>query len=82
MTSFLSTFVNKVDRKGRVSVPAPFRAAARVGRSRRPVTDVPDEWSSPADAGTEPGLQAVWRILLFEGFYFADTRPAQDRVSY
>ena len=26
MTSFLSTFVNKVDRKGRVSVPAPFRA--------------------------------------------------------
>ena len=26
MTSFLSTFVNKVDRKGRVSVPAPFRS--------------------------------------------------------
>ncbi len=24
---FLSTFVNKVDRKGRISVPAPFRAA-------------------------------------------------------
>lgn len=24
---FLSTFVNKVDKKGRVSVPAPFRAA-------------------------------------------------------
>jgi MraZ protein len=27
VTSFLSTFVNKVDRKGRVSVPAQFRAA-------------------------------------------------------
>lgn len=27
MPLFLSTFVNKVDRKGRVSVPAPFRAA-------------------------------------------------------
>lgn len=27
MTLFLSTFVNKVDRKGRVSVPATFRAA-------------------------------------------------------
>ena len=27
MTAFLSTYVNKVDRKGRVSVPAPFRAA-------------------------------------------------------
>jgi MraZ protein len=26
MTLFLSTFVNKVDKKGRVSVPAPFRA--------------------------------------------------------
>lgn len=27
MALFLSTFFNKVDRKGRVSVPAPFRAA-------------------------------------------------------
>jgi len=27
VTSFLSTFVNKVDRKGRVSVPASFRAS-------------------------------------------------------
>lgn len=27
MALFLSTFLNKVDRKGRVSVPAPFRAA-------------------------------------------------------
>lgn len=27
MALFLSTFVNKIDKKGRVSVPAPFRAA-------------------------------------------------------
>ncbi len=27
MALFLSTYVNKVDKKGRVSVPAPFRAA-------------------------------------------------------
>ena len=27
MTAFVSTYVNKVDRKKRVSVPAPFRAA-------------------------------------------------------
>ncbi len=27
MAVFLSTFVNKIDKKGRVSVPAPFRAA-------------------------------------------------------
>lgn len=29
MTLFLSTFVNKIDKKGRISVPAPFRAALR-----------------------------------------------------
>ena len=28
---------------------AGFRAAARVGRARRPATGVPDEWSSPRD---------------------------------
>jgi len=27
MALFLDTFINKIDRKGRVSVPAPFRAA-------------------------------------------------------
>lgn len=27
MSLFLSTFINKVDKKGRVSVPAPFRSA-------------------------------------------------------
>jgi MraZ protein len=27
MALFLSTYINKIDRKGRVSVPAPFRAA-------------------------------------------------------
>jgi MraZ protein len=27
MTLFLSTFINKIDKKGRVSVPLPFRAA-------------------------------------------------------
>ncbi len=37
-------------------------SAARVGRARRPATDVADEWPSPAQAGTEPGLQTVWRF--------------------
>jgi MraZ protein len=32
MALFLSTFVNKIDKKGRISVPAPFRAAL-VGES-------------------------------------------------
>ena len=45
---------------------AGFRAAVRVGRTRRPATDVPDEWPSRALSlrgrpATEPGLQAVWR---------------------
>jgi MraZ protein len=31
MTIFLSSFVNKVDKKGRVSVPAPFRATLGEG---------------------------------------------------
>ena len=39
---------------------ASFRAAARVGRARRSATDVPDEWPSPPEGGTEPGLQTVW----------------------
>jgi MraZ protein len=30
MALFIDTFVNKIDRKGRVSVPAPFRAALYV----------------------------------------------------
>ena len=29
MALFLSTFINKIDRKGRVSVPPPFRAAVQ-----------------------------------------------------
>jgi MraZ protein len=36
MALFLSTFINKIDRKGRVSVPAPFRAALK-GQSFRGV---------------------------------------------
>ena len=43
-----------------------FRAAARVGRARRSVTNVPDEWPSPlrllGRGGTEPGLQTVWQL--------------------
>ena len=39
-----------------------FRAAARVGRARRSVTNVPDEWPSPLSGGTEPGLQTVWQL--------------------
>jgi len=33
MALFLSTFINKIDKKGRVSVPAPFRASLLSGSS-------------------------------------------------
>ena len=49
-------------RQGPRNRQAGFRAAVRVGRARRPVTGVPDEWPSSASADTEPGLQAVWRL--------------------
>jgi MraZ protein len=34
MTQFLGTHVNRLDAKGRVSIPAPFRAALRNGNGR------------------------------------------------
>jgi MraZ protein len=55
MTSFLSTFANKVDRKGRVSVPAPFRAAL-AGQSFQGIVAYP----SLAD----PAIDAVGRDVL------------------
>jgi hypothetical protein len=53
---------DQIGTAGRAIVRACFRAAVRVGRARRPVTDVPDEWPSPPRGGTEPGLQAVWHV--------------------
>jgi len=38
---FLSTFVNKVDRKGRVSVPATFRSALQAHRNPNQVVLIP-----------------------------------------
>lgn len=37
MGLFLSTFVNKVDKKGRVSIPAPFRSTLAEGRTNAPI---------------------------------------------
>ena len=60
------------DQVGAAGIPvrrecrADLRAAARVGRTRRSATSVPEEWPSPfrgpaPQGGTEPGLHAVWR---------------------
>ncbi len=47
-----------------VRVQGHSRLAVRVGRVRRVVRRVPEEWSSRArTARTEPGLQAVWHFL-------------------
>ena len=55
MTSFLSTFVNKVDRKGRVSVPAPFRAAL-AGQGFQGIVAYPSL--------TDPAIDVIGRDLL------------------
>ncbi len=55
MTSFLSTFVNKVDRKGRVSVPAPFRAQL-AGQGFHGIIAYP--------SFTDPAIDAIGRNLL------------------
>ena len=53
---------DQIGTAGRAIARACFRAAVRVGRTRRSATDVPDEWPSPLRGGTEPGLQAVWQF--------------------
>ncbi len=58
---------DQIGTAGRAIAWACFRAAVRVGRTRRPATDAPDEWPSPPRGGTEPGLQAVWQSLLCHG---------------
>jgi MraZ protein len=57
VTSFLSTFVNKVDRKGRVSVPAPFRAALQ-GEAFQGIVAYPSL--------TDPAIDAFGRAMLEE----------------
>lgn len=55
MTSFLSTFVNKIDRKGRVSVPAPFRSAL-AGETFQGLIAYPSL--------TQPTIEAFGRTVL------------------
>lgn len=38
----------------------------RVGRMRRQVTAVPDEYLSPGSPGTEPGLQTIFIFLFLD----------------
>ena len=58
-----------------------FRAAVRVGCTRRPATGVPDEWSSRHTRRTEPGLQAGWHDAVRQdrrhsGFPLSARSPA------
>lgn len=57
VTSFLSTFVNKVDSKGRVSVPAQFRAQL-AGQGFHGIIAYP--------SFTDPAIDAIGRDLLEE----------------
>src|SRR6185437_9003965 len=47
-----------------------FRAAIRVGRARRPVTGVPEEWPSPTLAGGDRTRLTGRLALLFGDFPF------------
>lgn len=51
---------NRIGTARAFGLRACFRAAVRVGCTRRPATGVPDEWSSRHTRRTEPGLQAGW----------------------
>ena len=63
MTSFLSTFVNKVDRKGRVSVPAPFRAAL-AGEAFQGIVAYPSLADAAIDAFGRSVLEEMSRRRL------------------
>lgn len=57
MSSFISTYVNKVDRKGRVSVPAPFRAVLSAQQFQGIIA---------FPSFTEPAVEAFGRDALEE----------------
>jgi MraZ protein len=63
VTSFLSTFVNKVDRKGRVSVPAPFRAALQ-GEAFQGIVAYPSLTDTAIDAFGRSMLDEMSRRKL------------------
>jgi MraZ protein len=63
VTSFLSTYVNKVDRKGRVSVPAPFRAAL-AGDSFQGIIAYPSMADTALDAFGRATLEELNRRRL------------------
>ncbi len=60
MALFLSTFINKVDRKGRVSVPAPFRAAL-IGQSFHGIVAFPS-FRDTYDAVEAYGMDRMERL--------------------
>lgn len=68
MASFISTYVNKVDKKGRVSVPAAFRAALS-GQAFQGLIAFPSI--------TEPAVEAFGRDMLDE----LDRQRLQQRMA-
>ena len=68
MALFLSTFINKVDRKGRVSVPAPFRAAL-IGQSFHGIVAFPsfrDTYDAVAAHKPLDKIESLWQPALDE----------------
>lgn len=76
MALFLSTFVNKVDKKGRVSVPASFRAAL----SAAPYQGVVAYPSFTAPAIEGCGMDVMER-LAESAEQFAAFSPEQEQIN-
>lgn len=62
MAVFLSTYVNKIDRKGRVSVPAAFRAALASGNTKGIVAYRAVKWPAIEASGIDRADELSRRI--------------------
>ena len=87
MELFLSTFVNRVDRKGRVSVPATFRSALATHRHPNQVVLTPSfKFSAIDGAGSDYLAEMMQGLTTLEQYsqrrddmalVFADAKPLQ-----
>jgi MraZ protein len=79
MASFIGTYTNRVDRKGRVSVPARFRAAI-AGQPFNGIVVSPNFDQRAVDACDHQRIEEVIARLDTPGAYSADQRDAAELI--
>jgi MraZ protein len=79
MASFIGTYTNRVDRKGRVSVPARFRAAI-AGQPFNGIVVSPNFDQQAVDACDHQRIEEVITRLDQPGAYSADQRRAAELI--